>query len=173
MGQQEQDLLARLTRVEDELAVRNLVVRYGMAADCGDTETAVACHLGDARYIVSAPRAGRSDEGGEPEDLVLEGHAAIREMLNSDLHQSLLPNCGHTVGPLVVEVEGERARVAGYSRLYRRMEETFPLMRMSVNEWHLVKRDQRWFIESRESRLLGEEQAQAILRRAPEAGVVG
>lgn len=104
----------RITRVEAELAIRNVIARYGMAADCGDVEMALTCHTQDAIYVVSNPRAGRE---GQEKDLELHGHTAISDMLNSDMHQSLLPDCAHTVGPLVVEIEGNTAKVTGYSRL--------------------------------------------------------
>ena len=40
-----QALERRLQRAEDELAVRNLIARYGMAVDCGDVQAALDCHL--------------------------------------------------------------------------------------------------------------------------------
>jgi len=85
---------ARIDRVEAELAIRNTIARYGMAADCGDIATALTCHTEDAVYVVSNPRAGRT---GEASDLKLIGHDAISDMLASEMHQSLLPDCAHTV----------------------------------------------------------------------------
>lgn len=155
----------RLQQVEDELAIRNVMTRYGLAVDCGDADTAAACHIEDALYTVSAPQAGRED-AGPPEDLLLKGRRAIREMLTSELHQSLLPDCAHTVGPVCVELDGLNARATGYSRLYRREGEVFGLMRLAINEWRFQKVNDSWLIQSRESRLLGEEQAQQLLLRA-------
>lgn len=155
----------RLQRAEDELAIRNLMVRYGLAVDCGDVAAAVACHSEDAVYIVSAPSAGREDD--QPaEDLELRGHQAIADMLSSELHQSLLPNCAHTVGPVTLEVAGDSARATGYSRLYHYQQQQFQLMRVAINEWQFVRRDERWFIASRESRLLGDEAAKQLLANA-------
>ncbi len=161
----------RLQRSVDELAVRNLVVLYGMAVDCGDTAAAVALHTADARYIVSSPRAGRDDTETAPSavdgtDLVLQGRDAIAAMLESDLHQSLLPNCAHTVGPLHVDIKGGDAVVTGYSRLYQRQGDDFKLLRVAVNRWQLHKFDSSWLISCRESRLVGEAAAQRILRAA-------
>lgn len=66
-------------------------MRYGMAVDCSDIETALACHSEHAIYTVSSPTTGRDamDSG----DLHLSGHQAIADMLKSDMHQSLIPNC--------------------------------------------------------------------------------
>ena len=148
----------RIARVEAELAIRNVIARYGMAADCGDIETALDCHTEDAVYVVSHPNAGRGDETG---DLELRGQQAIADMLTSEMHQSLLPNCAHTVGPLVVEVTGDAAKVLGYSRVYHQQ----ALMRIAINQWVMRKDNHGWKIARRESRVLGEEAAQDLLTR--------
>lgn len=165
------DLEARLSKIEqrlqfaeDELELRNIMVRYGLAVDCGDVETALACHSEDAIYTVSSPTAGRDDfDSG---DLHLSGHQAIADMLKSDMHQSLIPNCAHTVGPFTIELNGDRARATGYSRLYHRKEDDFNLMRLAVNEWHFIRGLNGWLITARESRLIGESEAQNLLARA-------
>ena len=159
------ELAARLLAAEDELAIRNLITRYGLAADCGDAEAAVACHTEDARYTVSAPGAGRDDTEAL-EDLSLQGHQAIREMLSSAMHRSLLPNCAHTAGPVTVELNGNSARATGYSRLYRNPDDNLQLMRLAINEWTFARVNGHWLIASRESRVLGEDQAQQLLHRA-------
>ena len=145
--------------VEAELAIRNVIARYGMAADCGDIKTALACHTEDAIYVVSNPRAGREGESG---DLELKGHKAIADMLSSEMHQSLLPDCAHTVGPLVVEVDGEAAKVIGYSRVYHEQK----LMRLAINVWNMHKEENGWKIARRESRVMGEPAAQTLLKEA-------
>jgi len=149
----------RITRVEAELAIRNVIARYGLAADCGDIEVALACHTIDAVYVVSNPRAGRDGEAG---DLELKGHQAIADMLGSEMHQSLMPDCAHTVGPLIVELEGESAKVTGYSRVYHKQK----LMRVAVNHWTMRRVDNAWKIARRESRVVGEQAAQKLLKES-------
>lgn len=148
----------RLDRVEAELAIRNVIARYGMAADCGDIDTALSCHTSDAVYVVSNPDAGR---GGDGADLELIGHGSIKDMLTSDRHQSLLPDCAHTVGPLVVNVTGNTASVLGYSRVYHDQK----LMRLAVNKWVMQSEGRTWKIARRESRVMDEGAAQALLKR--------
>ncbi|NNE56676.1 MAG: nuclear transport factor 2 family protein [Hellea sp.] len=143
-----------------DLAIRNVIGLYGLAADCGDIDTALACHCKDAVYVVSSPRAGRD---GDAEDLHLIGHQAIRDMLSSDMHQSLLPKCAHTVGPLVVKVDGDSAEVLGYSRVYNKIDDKPVLMRLAFNKWDM-RFDGSWKIARRESRVLGEENAQEMLK---------
>lgn len=152
-------LEARITRIEAKLAIRNVIARYGLAADCGDVQVALSCHSHDAVYVVSNPRAGRDSEDG---DLVLKGHQAIADMLTSEMHQSLLPDCAHTVGPLVVEVDGKTAKVTGYSRVYHKQK----LMRLAVNHWVMRIEVDEWKIARRESRVMGEEAAQHLLKES-------
>lgn len=147
--------------VEAELAIRNVIALYGLAADCGDVDTALTCHTEDAVYVVSNPRAGRD---GDAADLELHGHKAIADMLTSDMHQSLLPNCAHTVGPLVVNVQGDSATVLGYSRVYHKDGDTSKLMRLAFNTWQMRCENSAWKIARRESRVMGEEAAQTMLR---------
>jgi len=147
---------------EDEFEIRNVIARYGLAADCGDVETALSCHLEDAVYVVSNPNAGRRDASG---DLNLKGHKAIADMLLSDMHQSLLPNCAHTVGPLVVDISGHEAKVIGYSRVYQNKNGKPELMRLAFNRWDMRK-NRFWKIARRESRVMGENAAQDMLMAA-------
>ena len=153
------NLETRLARVEAELAIRNVIAHYGLAADCGDIETALACHTEDAMYIVSNPRAGRDGEAG---DLELKGHQAIADMLTSDMHQSLMPDCAHTVGPLVVDVTGNSANVTGYSRVYHDQK----LMRLAINHWTMRATLGTWKIARRESRVIGEPATQNLIKKA-------
>lgn len=143
---------------DDELAIRNVIALYGMAADCGDVQTALACHTEEAVYVVSNPNAGRGDA---KDDLELSGHQAIADMLRSDIHQSLLPDCAHTVGPLVVKLHGDMATVLGYSRVYHAQK----LMRIAINRWDMRKQN-GWKIARRESRVMGEEAAQDLLKES-------
>jgi|GEM_PF-603243 len=150
-----------LAEVKAELEIRNVIARYGLAADCGDIGTALDCHTEDAIYVVSAPRAGR---GGDAPDLELKGHMAIRDMLGSDMHQSLLPNCAHTVGPLVVSFNGKNAVVTGYSRVYFKDAEKPELMRLAFNQWTMHSEEGRWKIARRESRVMGKAETMTPFR---------
>jgi len=154
----------RLAAVEAELAIRNVIARYGLAADCGNIEIALTCHTKDATYIVSNPDAGRNKAAGR--DLELVGHEAIATMLQSERHQSLLPNCAHTAGPLVVEIMQDTAKVIGYSRVYNAVDGDAQIMRVAFNRWDMRKDCQDWKIARRESRVMGEEAAQDLLQMA-------
>lgn len=154
---------ARLSKIEAELAIRNVIARYGLAADCGDIDVALECHTADAIYIVSNPDSGR--ERAIAPDLELHGHTAIRNMLASERHQSLIPNCAHTVGPLVVTINGDTAKVLGYSRVYNQVDGQAHLMRVAFNHWDMQREGELWKISRRESRIMGEDAAQYMLSR--------
>ena len=154
----------RLQRCEDELAIRNLIARYGLAADCGDVSAAMDCYSEQAEYTVSAPESGRTDGSASSKDLVMQGRFAIGEMLRSDLHQSLLPNCAHLVHSLVVSIGSDTARATGYSQIFRQEGSAINTMRVAVNRWILSRYSSGWLIDRRESRILGEQAAQDILR---------
>jgi len=151
-------LANRITNMEAELSIRNTIARYGLAVDCGDIETAVNCHTKNAIYKIANPNAGR---GSETQDLELHGQEAIMKMLNSEIHQSLLPSCAHTVGPLVVKIKGNTAVSLGYSRVYHDSQ----LMRLAVNKWTMKEINGQWKIDSRESYIVGDEKAQSLIMK--------
>jgi WS/DGAT/MGAT family acyltransferase len=161
----------RLERLESELAIRNLIARYGMAVDCGDGEAAAALHTADCVYEVAAPGTGRDDaDRHQQASLVMKGRQAIRDMVSGAGHQALLPNCAHTTGPLEVSVSGDSARAMGYSRLYHDEGGVTRLMRLGFNCWQLQKLGQDWRIARRTSCPVGSEAAQQLLRDGPGGG---
>lgn len=160
-----EQLTQRLTAVEDELAIRNVIVRYGLAADCGDIKAASTLFTKDTRYECGAPDTGRQDgDGFAQATLIMEGREAILAMLAGPEHQSFLPNCAHTNGPIAVTVNSDKAIATGYSRLYLREQQTFRLLRLSLNQWQLLKQNGQWLIHYRLSLPIGDHGAQEILK---------
>jgi len=160
------ELLDRLQKVEDELAVRNLMVRYGLAVDSGDSAAAKALFTEDSIYDVGSPDTGMESERGESRaSYIMEGPGAIEEMVEGPGHQSLLPNSAHTLGPDEVRVEGDVAYALGYSRLYQRQGSDFKLLRIGINHWAFKKQmDGSWLIHHRASRPRGGEDAHQLLQ---------
>jgi ketosteroid isomerase-like protein len=143
-------LEARLQAVENELAITRVIVQYGFAVDTGDAKATSSLFTLDATFDVD-------------DTFVMEGRAAIEAMVNGDLHQSMLPNCAHTIGPVVVYSGGERAVAIGYSRIYRRADDRLTLFRIGCNRWELLRDSEGWKIDKRTTRVLGTEEAQAVL----------
>jgi ketosteroid isomerase-like protein len=160
--EQKLDALARrLERVEDELAIQRLIVRYGLAVDSGDAEATAALFTEDCIYEVRAVGTGLDDRAGP---LIMRGRQGVADMVKGENHQSLLPNAAHTIGPAVVSVEGDRAHATGYSRVYHRREGNYVLFRLGANHWELVKQDGRWLIHRRVSQAVGESDVQDVMR---------
>jgi ketosteroid isomerase-like protein len=150
------DLLARLSALEDrvgvledELAITRTVVEYGFAVDTGDAGATGARFTEDAVFDV---------DGG-----VMRGREQVEAMVLGDGHQRLLPNCAHTIGPVVVRPDGDTAEVVGYSRIYVRDDDGFDLFRIGCNHWQMRREADGWRIASRTTRVLGSEEAQAVL----------
>ena len=157
-------LTRRLERVEDELAIHRLIVRYGLAVDAGEAEAAMELFTKDTSYEVRPAGNGADDDANTT--LVMQGRAAVGEMVRSESHQKLLPNAAHTIGPAVVHVDGDTATATGYTRIYHRENDDVRMFRMAVNHWELVKLEGRWFVHRRYAQDLGAEDAQDLMRRA-------
>ncbi len=145
-------LEAKVHRLEDEVEVRNVLISYGFAADTGDAERVGQRFTEDGVYDVS----GRA---------VMDGRADVEKMILGPGHQSLLPNCAHTFGPSVVKIDGDGARVTGYTRTYHRSGDDYGLWRLSFTNVEMVRRDGRWRIARRTNRLVGSEEAGAVFRQ--------
>jgi uncharacterized protein (TIGR02246 family) len=145
-------LAQRVQALEDELAVHRVIVRYGFAVDSGEADRTAALYTEDTIFDVDGTN-------------IMRGRKGVRDMVNGPSHQSLLPNCAHTIGPAVVEVDGDRATATGYTRIYLRTGDNINLFRIGCNRWELVKKDGAWQIAHRTSRMLGEAEAQDVLRR--------
>lgn len=152
------ELARRLDRVEDELAVHKLLVRYGYAVDAGAADELAELFTEQAVYEIDSAYVG----DGAP--VTLEGRDALRNMIDGERHTALRPRCAHTIGPLTVEVEGDRARATGYSRVYWGPGSSAELHRLSANEWRCERVAGRWLIAYRRSVSVGSEQAQQLLR---------
>ena len=86
----------RLRTVEDELEITRTIVEYGLAVDSGEAEATGQLYTEDAVFDVDGTN-------------VMRGRAAVEAMVLGPGHQSLLPKCAHTIGPVVVHVAGDTA----------------------------------------------------------------
>lgn len=135
----------RLCRLEDESAITKLVMSYGPAADAGLTSFAGQLWLEDGVYDW--------DADGEPH----QGGAGVDAMLQGDGHQGLIERgVAHFTGPLLIDLDGDRAVALSYSMVMRREEERYFLWRVSAVRWDVERVDSRWRIRRRTNRLLDE-----------------
>lgn len=143
----------RVSVLEDELAIHRLIVSYGFAVDTGDAAATGALFTENGLYDVDTT-------------LVMHGRSGVESMVRGPRHQSLLPNCAHTIGPAVVHVAGDGAVATAYSRIYKRDGDAIGLWRLSFNRFELERRDGRWQIARRITRMLGHDEAHALFARA-------
>jgi hypothetical protein len=140
-----EELVGRVGRLEDEAAIRRLVMSYGPAADAGLTSFAAGVWFEDGVYDW--------DGQGAP----YEGNAAVDEMLQGDGHQGLIAaGVAHFSGPILVELEGDHATALNYSLVMRREEGRFYLWRVSAVRWDVERSGSTWRVRRRTNRLLDE-----------------
>ncbi len=140
-----EELTRRVSRLEDEAAIRRLVLSYGPAADAGLTSFAAGVWLRDGVYDW--------DGDGKP----YEGSAAVNEMLRGDGHQGLIAaGVAHFAGPILVEVDGDKATALNYSLVMRREDGRFYLWRVSAVRWDAERAGTTWRVRRRTNRLLDE-----------------
>jgi hypothetical protein len=139
------ELAARLCKVEDELAIRRLVLSYGPAADAGLTGLAASIWAEDGQYDWNA---------GQPP---YESAAAVEEMLEGDLHQGLIrKGVAHFSGPLLIDLEGDRAIALNYSMVMRQDPDNgrYWLWRVSAVRWEVERDAGSWKLRCRTNRLM-------------------
>jgi|SRR6185369_3727267 len=143
-------LVRRVQALEDELAIHRLIVRYGVAVDCGDAERTASVFTPEGIY--------------DADVRCMNGRAEVADMVRGERHQSMVGHCAHQIGPAVVEIEGDRAVALGYSRVYLEEHGAFGIYRVSLNRWELERRDGAWLIARRVTRILGHDEALALFR---------
>ncbi|MGB8390273.1 nuclear transport factor 2 family protein [Mycobacterium sp.] len=147
------DLVARLRRLEDERDVRQLIASYGPAVDAGDPDAAARLWATDGVYDVDGWR--------------MEGRSDVHAMVTSAAHQKLVgQGCCHFLGPCVVTVDGDSAVAVCESLMLVRDGDGYRVWRATANHFALRRMDDQWQISTRTSRVLdGNPDAHALLRK--------
>jgi len=139
----EKQLHQRLRRLEDESEIRRVLMSYGPAADAGLASFAASRWVEDGVYDW--------DAHGEPH----QGRSAVNDMLRGDGHQGLIAHgVAHFAGPVLVEVDGDRATALNYSLIMRRGEDRFFLWRVSAVRWDVERAGSSWRVRRRTNRVL-------------------
>ena len=144
-------LEARISRLEDQLAIHRLINSWGPAVDTGQAEAAAALFSDDAVL--------KSDMSH------LIGPAAIEEMVHSDGQQALIrQGSAHIPAFPLVEIEGDSARALGYSRVYLHTESGYEVWRVSANYWEFRRTANGWRVSRRVNHVIdGGPEAQELL----------
>jgi uncharacterized protein (TIGR02246 family) len=141
-----------LQALEDREAIRALIAAYGPLADAGDSTGVAALWTEDGTYGV----------GGIGTAL---GREAIAGLIDGPVHRALMADgCAHLLGPVAIDLEGDRATARGHSVVLRHTSSGFEVARLSANRWELVRTKVGWRVRHRENALLdGSEAARALL----------
>ena len=140
-------LEARLRAVEDELAIRRVILSYGPAADAGETQRAGRLWAAAGEYDWDTDRPA------------LAGPDAVDAMLQGKGHQALIgEGVAHFAGPPLIELDGDRATALSYSFVLRRDadEQRIYVWRLGAARWEFVRVDGAWKIHRRTHRQLDE-----------------
>lgn len=145
-------LEARLQALEDREAIRALIAAYGPLADSGDAQGVAALWAGDGVYAI----AGFGEATGRIE---------IAALINGDNHRQLMAQgCAHMLGPVAIDLAGDRATARGHSLVLRWTGSEFEVHRVAANRWELAHGQQGWQVTRRDNALLqGSEAARALL----------
>ncbi|RVT94459.1 nuclear transport factor 2 family protein [Sphingomonas crocodyli] len=146
-----EQLAARIERLEDERAIQAHLIRYGLAVDSNSEIEASLLYAEDTHVDIDA-------------SVFMDGRDATRGIVASPLHQAILPNCAHVMGPFVVDIDGTRATATGYATVYVREDGEVKVWRQSFGRWELERREGRWQITKRVSRSTGREDAAALFK---------
>jgi hypothetical protein len=142
-GAQFDELQMRLSRLEDQAAITQLVLSYGPAADAGLASFAGQLWLEDGIYDWDADGEPHRDCDG------------VEAMLESDGHRGLMARgVAHFGGPPVIDIQGDQATALNYSLIMRNEGDRFYLWRVSAVRWDLQRVDSRWRVGRRSNRLL-------------------
>ena len=139
-------------RLADLEEIRNLVASYGPLADCGDAEGVAALFAEDGVYAV--------DGMGEA-----TGRAAIAALIDGPTHRGLMADgCAHVLGPVAIDLDGDRAVARGHSVVFRHGADGFGVYRVAANRWVLARTAQGWRVARRDNALLdGQAPARTLL----------
>lgn len=147
-----ESLSRRLTELEDQLAVYQLIASYGPAVDRADGAAAAALWLENGVY--------------DPDNIQsFNGSAAIAALVDTEIHREYLARgCAHVASLPLVRVNGDRAVAVNHSRVYARAADVWEVVRVSANRWELIRTADGWQVERRTNRLLdGAESKREIL----------
>ncbi len=156
-------LEAETARLRDQMAIYQVIARYGPLADSADDET--RRHKAGALFSED----GVYDLGGDWKGC---GPAGVAEMLDGEIHHDLvLHGSAHIMSLPFVTVDGDRATALSYSQVYRHRDGAFTILRVSANHWEFTREGGGWKVKYRANRLLdGNEEAKGILRLVDTVG---
>lgn len=135
------EVLRRLRRVEDELAIMRLIASYGPLVDAGAADATAELWCADGEYEVAGWQ--------------MRGRDQVRAMVNSPSHQGLIAGgSAHFQGPARIDIDGDTAVAVFESLLVHREGDGYRVLRASVHRLELRREPDGWRVARRTGRLL-------------------
>jgi ketosteroid isomerase-like protein len=136
-------LVERLTRLEDEAAIRDTLYAYGSALDYGDRDQFLGCFTPDADYFVTM----RIEGAGAME---FHGYDELAGYFNGHTHAPAAWHKHITTNPMVT-IDGDTATATSYFLRVDAGGEAGPAIVLASGRYKddLVRDQDRWRIRSR------------------------
>ncbi|MBM9464059.1 nuclear transport factor 2 family protein [Aeromicrobium sp. YIM 150415] len=155
----------RLSLLEDEKSIHELLSRYGHYADAPLDDEYFALFTEDCVMDVSSGR------GEDPYAIVRwEGRDAMRDFLRertAEQDDGFYGRSMHMQGNNVtIDITGDAAIARGYSFVLHQDGPSLKLLSASLNEWAFRRENGRWLIQMRRRRMPGAPDAADLLRGA-------
>ena len=154
-------LEAHVRRLEDQIAIYQLLATYSPAVDSRSEAATAGLWTEDGQY----------DYGGRPH----VGARDVGSLVHLDTHKAYVEKgCAHVMSLPLVSVDGDRAVATGYSRLYVHSGDGWKVERASANRWELVRTGAGWRVANRINRLMdGSPAGREVLARGLDTGESG
>lgn len=153
----------RITELEDERAIRDLLSRYGYYADAALDDEYFALFTDDCVMDVS------SGYDPDPYEIVRwEGLSEMKRFLaerTAKHGDGFVGKSMHVQGNnMTIAVHGDEATASGYSFIVQLAGKGAELQTASLNAWKFRKVDGQWRIQQRTRRMLGAPDTADVLR---------
>ena len=144
LAQKVERLERRLEAAEARLAVQQVITTYGLAADTNDIPAMMTLWSDDCVIEIDG-------------NVIAQGREQSRQIIESEVHQSIQPYSAHVMGPFRIDViDANHAVATGYQTVYvrdgKRAEGQSQVWRQSFGRWELRRTGDRWEIARRQSR---------------------
>lgn len=154
-----ESLHRRIARLEDKLAIKDVLSKYAFFADSGRGEEWVGLFTEDGvmevalperppRESLAASQPSDSTENSPDRVFRAEGGRALTEFINDpDFHKAIEGSCLHLMGlNLRISVDGDTAKAYGYNLTTVRTGDQVRLLNGAVSRFDFVRKDERWLI---------------------------
>lgn len=157
------DLARRISELENERAIRELLARFGYVMDFGSVEEFVDLFTLDGAIDISMGASYGEHAVSER----WEGSERLREFLvdpEDRWDKTWYGNVMHVQGNnLEITITGDQALATGYALSVISRDGSLSIMGASANRWQLKEVQGRWRIKERKHRAVGHDEYAAMV----------